>query len=565
MLWQFNTFALIYSVATILTSVILVYTLRHRQVKGAFFFAFLVASVVVWALFQALEYAIAETTVKILFAKFQYLGISTVGTTWYLFAFSYNRKENWLSKNYLFLLVIPVLIIIAAFTNDAHGLLWPKIEPISSDPDSNLIYSHGPAFWIIFVYNYIFLVMGTVLIIRTAVNSKEIYRWQMVGLISSAIIPWVGNLVYVSGLSPIPGLDLTPLGFTVSALVTAWSIFFLRLLDLLPVAYDQVVANLTDGVIVLDIHHRIADANPQARQLLGEKAEYIVGRNILDVLQFWPDLVKKLQDFDTGQLEIAVDNEKISDLDIRISPLLDNRDNRVGRIVIFRDISQQKKLERMRQELTQSIVNDLRNPLTSMALNLDTLRRQTITLLPKNQLEVIDLSQSSIQQMLDLTSSLLDIYHLQSGELSLDLKKTSLQSLAEDSVRPLSALANKKRLLLQVDIPDGMQPVTIDPNLIRRVLQNLLGNSIKLSKEGRVVRLHARYDTNGETIISVIDAGNDLDPALIGNTFQKPISGQLNSGGLGLAFCRLAVEAHGGRIWVDESYENGTKISFTLP
>lgn len=564
MTWQPNPFVFVYFLATILGGAILVYTLSHRHVKGAFFFASLTASAVIWSLFQTLEYAVIETAAKIIFAKFQYLGISTIGVTWYLFALSYNRKENWLSKNYFFLLVIPVFTIVMAFTNDLHGLLWPKIEPVSNQPAANLIYSHGPAFWVIFVYNYIVLAFGTVLIVRTAISSKEIYRWQMIGLIFSAIIPWLGNLIYASGLSPVPGLDLTPLGFIASVLVTAWSIFFLRLLDLLPVAHDQVVANLTDGVVVLDVQNRIAYANPKARQMLNNEKERIVGRNIMEVLQPWPGLVESLRKFDLGQMEVEVGDERISDLDIRVTALLDNNRNRVGRIAIFRDISQPKKLERVRADLTQSIVNDLRNPLTSMSINLEMLRRQSTTLLPKSQIETLDMSQTILQQTLEQIESILDIYRLQSGEIPLARKATSLKILADEAFRNISGLASKKRILLQSDIPEGIQPLMLDPGLMRRVLQNLLGNSIKQSQEGRIVRLNARYDKNGVLVLSVIDSAEATEIPFSGELFKKSTKGQANNS-LSWAFCRLAIEAHGGDIWLDEGYENGTKISLSLP
>ncbi len=565
MTWQVSAFGIVFLVATLINGSIMVYSLRHRDVRGAFAFGLMMATMTVWALFLALEYSVVEIEHKILFSKFQYLGISTIGLTWFLFAYSYSRGHILPGRNYLFLVIFPIVLLGFTFTNEAHGLLWPDIRPVSAAPGADLIYEHGPVFWASLVYNYILLAIGAFIIIRTALGAKDIYRWQMVGLVASALIPWIGNFISVAGLSPVPGLDLAPIAFVLSGIIIAWSIFFLRLLDLLPVAYDQVIANLTDGVIVLDVHHRVADANPQARKILGDKVDRIVGRNILEVLQPWPDLVEKISDFDTGQMEISVNDERIGDLDMRISALLDNRGNRAGRVVIFRDISQPKKLERMRQDLTQSIVNDLRNPLTSMSLNLEMLRRQTTTLLPKQQLDVIDLSQASVQQMLELTSSILDIYQLQSGELSLEKKSTFVQLLAEDSIKPLAALANKKRLLLQVDIPEGMQPALIDPNLIRRVIQNLLGNAIKLSKEGRVIRLMARYDKTGSIVISVIDSGEGLETVLTSDSFEKPISSQMNSGGLGLVFCRLAVEAHGGKIWVDDSYENGTKISFSLP
>ncbi len=564
MTWQVNLFASTYIIASILAGVILGYTLRHRQVKGAVFFVFLTSSVIIWAFFQALEYAVFEISAKILFAKFQYLGIATIGVTWYLFAVNYNRKENWLTRHFWILLIVPAITIVSAFTNERHHLLWTDIQPASPEPGANLIYSYGPVFWLIFIYNYIALGLGTVLLIRTALNSKDIYRWQMIGLIASAIIPWVGNLVYVSGLSPVPGLDLTPLGFTASVLAAAWSIFFLRLLDLLPVAYDQVVANLTDGVMILDVYHRVADANLAAREMLRVERERLIGRSVLDVLQPWPGLAEFLRGVDLGQFVVDVEDERIRCIDIRISALLDKEGTRVGRIAIFRDISQTRKMEQMRAELAQAIVSDLRNPLTAMSLDLESLRRQAGAMLPRGQLEVIDQAQITLQQTLDQVDSILDIYRMQGGEMPIEPKPTSLRALADEVLRGLAALANKKRILLQTDIPEGMPLLMADPALLRRVIQSLLGNSIRQSREGRIVRLNSRYAPNGEVVISVIDSAEGITLPLGADLFRANFQTQ-SAGGLSLAFCRLAIEAHKGKIWLDDTYQEGTKISFSLP
>lgn len=568
MTFQFNPFAATYLLASILTSAVLIYAIQHRQVKGALYFAFLLVSVTAWAFPQALEYAVTEPAGKILFAKFQYFGISTIGAAWYMFSLSYDRKENWLGKNHLFLLILPVLTVIIAFTNEVHGLLWTRITPVSNLPGASLVYSHGPVFWGIFIYDYILLGLGTVTIIRTAINSREIYRWQMIGLISSAIIPWIGNFIYVSGLSPIPELDLTPLGFALGALVIGWSIFFLRLFDLVPIARDQLVENLIDGVIVLDSHNRVADINPKARALLSIPNSGAMGRNIVDFLKPWPEAVERFRDVNEVQTEIHVGNGEITDIDVRISPLMDAQKHLAGRIITLRDISQQKKLEKMRDSLIQAVINDLRNPLTSVVLALEMLRKQVTGTLPREQCDIIDVSQKSIQQMLELVNSILEMNRLESGEVPIQRKRTSLYTVATEAAKTNSILANRKRLLLHMDIPKGMQDVFVDPELMRRVFQNLLDNAIKYSMDGGVIRILAKFDAKNDAhIVSVSDTGTGIDAAIRENLFEKFAAGKgkVSGSGVGLAFCRLVVEAHGGQIWLDDEYQGGTKISLSIP
>lgn len=565
MTWQLNSFSLVFFLATLIAVVLLVYALQHQKVKGAPHFALMLASVIAWVLFQALEYAVLEPHNKILFTKFQYFGISTIGLTWYLFAVNYSNRPNWFSKNYLLLSSFAGLAILLAFTNDYHRLVWPEIIPASAEPGAPMIYRHGPAFWAMFAYIYILFTAGTVIILHAAFTSKEIYRSQAIGLTVSAIIPWIGNIIYVTGLSPVAGLDLTSLGFALSTIILAWSIFSLRLFDLAPVARGQLMENLVDGVIVLDTNHRVVEINPRAREFLKIGRKPVIGHGLVEFMQPWPELVAQFKDLQSGQAEVHIGQHEITDIDVRISPLFDDQKQLAGRIFTIRDISEQKRLERARENMTRSIVRDLQSPLNSVAMGLETLRRQAASM-PRAQVETIDNARQSVQQMLDLVDSILDIYRLEQGQMPLNRKYVSLHTLASEATRSVSALAGKRRILMQIDIPEGMPPVHVDPNLMRRVFQNLLDNSVKSLSEGRIVRIQAGFERGENAVVaSVIDLGGDE----VGREamFETPRLGKvdLDEPGLALAFCRLVVEAHGGRIWVDERYKNGTKISMSIP
>ncbi|MCX7754650.1 MAG: PAS domain-containing protein [Anaerolineales bacterium] len=563
--WQLTLFSLIFFLATLVAVVLLIYALQHKNVKGATYFVFLLASVIAWVFFQALEYAVLEPQNKILFTKFQYFGISTIGLTWYLFAVNYSNRETWLSRNYPLFLIFSALAILLAFTNDSHRLVWPEIRPASVEPGAPMIYEHGPAFWAMFVYIYVLFFAGTYVILKTALTSREIYRSQAVGLVTSAILPWIGNILYVADLTPIPGLDLTSLGFAASTIVLAWSIFSLRLFDLAPVARGQLMENLVDGVIVLDSENRVVEINPQAREFLKIGNQPTLGRNVNDFLIPWREVVAQFRDMQSGQAEVHLDGQELTDIDVRISPLIDEQKRPAGRIITIRDISTQKKLERARENLTRSIVRDLHTPLTSVALALETLRRQSGSF-SREQSETVDSIRQNVQHMLDLVDSILDVYRLEQGKMPLNRKRVSMQFLVAEAVRSVPALANQKRILVQTDLPQEMPPLYVDPNLIRRVLQNLLDYSVRIASEGRIVRIQAGFEyIKGAPVISVIDLGSD--GVLESASFEKyhPGSVALNEDEIGLAFCRLAVQAHGGSIWIDERYKNGTKISFTLP
>jgi PAS domain S-box-containing protein len=568
MTWQINHFAITYFVSAALMLAVIVFSFRHIQVRGARYFIYLSLSVEIWAFFVGLEYGVVEPTWKIIFGKIEYLGIATTGLTWLMFALDYSRRDKWLTRrNVGLLLVVPVITLMAVFTNELHGLLWPSITPSSNLPGANLVYAHGPAFLLIFLFNYVTLAIGTVLIIDNALRSRDLYRWQMIGLVTSVIIPWIGNLIYVSGLSPVPGLDLTPFGFSLGAIAISFSIFYFGLFDLAPIARDQLVENLLDGMLVLDLDNRVADINPKARELMKIGARRVVGRPISDFAAAL-ELVGPFHDVESAQVEIQLKESLVTDIELRISPLVDENGKLAGRLFIARDISERKQLEKMRDSMTHALVHDLRNPLAIITLSLDLLKADLFTTLDKEQLITFESAEESVQHIDDLVRSILDINRLESGQMPLKREMVSLQKLAADALKTQILVARKKRVLLQENIALNILPVAIDEELMKRVFQNLLDNAVKFSVDGGVVKISAGYRPGGQGIIvSISDTGPGIDAGVKNRIFEKFATGKVkgSGSGLGLAFCRLVVEAHGGRIWVDETSEVGTTISLSIP
>lgn len=568
MTWQINLFAIIYFTSAILVFGVIIFAFRHMNVRGARYFVYLAHSVEVWTLFMGLEYGVLEPTWKIIFGKIEYLGIATIGVTWLMFALNYSQKEKWLTRrNVSLLFIIPLVTLIFVFTNELHGLLWPVITPSSDLPGAGLIYGYGPIFWLIFVYNYITLAVGTVIIIDNALHSRDLYRWQMIGLTASAIIPWIGNLIYVSRLSPVPALDLTPLAFSLSALIITFNIFQFGLFDLVPIARDQLVENLADGMLALNNKNRIADINPMARDLLKINGERVIGHPISDFADAFA-LIGPFNGVESAQVEAKITHSTVSDIELRISPLVDERGKLVGRLFIARDISERKQLEKMRNDLTHAMVHDLRNPLAIIMLSMDILKAQLITTLDKEQLLTFESAEQSTQQIIGLVNSILDISRLESKQMPLKRERVSIQKIGSDALRAQALIARKKRVLLQEFMAENLLPVMADEELMKRVLQNLLDNAVKFSVDGGVVRISAAYSADGrDIIISIRDTGPGIEPNIKNHLFEKFFTGKVkNSGsGLGLAFCRLVVEAHGGRIWVDQTDETGTTISLSIP
>lgn len=229
-----------------------------------------------------------------------------------------------------------------------------------------------------------------------------------------------------------------------------------------------------------------------------------------------------------------------------------------------------RELGRRRQELSELVVHDLRNPLGNLFSALNMLE----LVLPPDVLEanreLLEIAKLSHIRMKNLVDSLLDIAQIEAGRLLGEQKPTHLAELI-DEVMQLNAFALAKReMTTTINFPDDLPSVLADPDQIRRVLTNLVDNAIKYSpKSGLLVVTAVPHGTVIE--VSVIDEGPGVAPTEREHIFDR--FAQVEAGGirprgfgLGLSYCKLAVEAHNGRIWVEPGPNGvGSRFVFTLP
>jgi signal transduction histidine kinase len=231
-------------------------------------------------------------------------------------------------------------------------------------------------------------------------------------------------------------------------------------------------------------------------------------------------------------------------------------------------------LAKMRDDLTHTMVHDLRNPLTGISTALKLLDRKLQDALTPAQHRLLEIADSSAQKMIGLVSAILDVSRLESGRMPINPVPVLLLELVEEVVELESPLATAHDLSIEVDAPVDLPFAWADRALVARVLQNLVGNAIKFTPVGGRVTIRAQecdQEIQGISFsflcVSVEDTGTGIPRELQDNLFQKFVVGEqeASGSGLGLAFCKLAVEAHGGRIWVDSEPGDGATFTFSLP
>jgi PAS domain S-box-containing protein len=348
MRWQPTPYSYLLLAAAAISAALVFYAWRRRGTPGAIPLALLMAGVCVWAAGYALELSGADLPTKVLWAKVEYLGIVTVPPAWLAFALQYTGREGLLTRRNLILLsIIPLITLLLASTNEAHGLVWSYTGLEASGPFPALYVRHGAWFWIHWSYSYLLLLTGTVLLVSLLVRSLPMYRKQNVALLLAVSVPWVGNGVYVLGLSPVPNLDPTPFAFLLSGMAIAWALFRFRLLDLVPVARAAVVEGMSDGVIVLDSHNRIVDFNPAAQHILGFSASQAVGSPVGRVVPSLDILLEIHREAGKAHKEVSIgDGPMQRSYEVTFSTLRDQRwRGRTALLIVLHDITERKRAE----------------------------------------------------------------------------------------------------------------------------------------------------------------------------------------------------------------------------
>jgi signal transduction histidine kinase len=236
----------------------------------------------------------------------------------------------------------------------------------------------------------------------------------------------------------------------------------------------------------------------------------------------------------------------------------------LGRLLVLRDVTEERAIELMRSDLTHTMVHDLRNPLTAILGTLDLLDGSGLT---SEQESMIRVAKGGAQMMVNLVNAILDVTQLENGSMPLARERVHLNPLVAETLDLQRPLARDRSLTLCSDLAETHPAVWADPRLVSRILHNLVGNSIKFAAEGGAIRVSVLSESPSMMRVVVSDDGPGIGAELKERLFQKFATGDVmgRGTGLGLAFCRLAVEAHGGRIWVESQPGRGSTFAFTLP
>lgn len=351
---NYDIYAAIQLISAIITLVLAAYIWQKRPQPGATYFSLLMVSTSIWAFAISMEMISPGVATKIFWSKISYIGIINIAPLWLLFALSYTHQDKWLKKQYIVLLwVVPLFILALVLTNEWHGLIWPAVTPISSEPGAMVIYSHGVGVWLSVFYFYSLFITGIILLIQSLIRSPKIYQKQIGIVLVGAIIPFIFNILYYLKGSPIQPLDLAPFAFSITGILFIWSIFKFRMLDVMPVAYNKLFRSTSNGIVIVNAQNRVIDMNKGAENLLNINKTSI-GHDVEKVIPILDDVFPLQQVTSDLKKELFFETPHHLWLELQITPLYQEDNSSLGWLLTFEDITERKTAEK---ELVKSEKN----------------------------------------------------------------------------------------------------------------------------------------------------------------------------------------------------------------
>lgn len=333
-----------------------------------------------------------------------------------------------------------------------------------------------------------------------------------------------------------------------------------------------ILSSMTEGVLVLDCRGTILLVNEALKRMFGLKAQKVVGRSSVEVLRHHAlnELIKTILDTQTSQSkEITLQTFEARHFHVQASVSQHFREEGVCAVLVFHDISNIKRLERVRKDFVANVSHELKTPLTSIKGYIEALLDGAKDD-PKKCLEFLSVIQKHTDSLNSILSDLLQLSTIESGQYQWKREPVSIQDLIQKAVGFIRSAAEKKKQSISIMTGQDLPNIPGDPDKLSVVLINLLDNAVKYTPEGGEVTIEAKADREAVEI-SVSDTGIGISSKEIPRIFERfyradrARSRELGGTGLGLSIVKHIVEAHRGTVRVQSEAGKGSRFTVVFP
>lgn len=328
---------------------------RRRDSAGVVL-SILMLAIAWWTFVAGMEAAVVKQSAKIAFSTLEYVGSGSTVVLLLMFSLYYVNRR--ISRRALAALWIgPIVNLVLVATNTWHGLVWTGFSAASSGTNL-IIYHHGPLFFLIMGILLCYVLAATIILVRSALSASALRRRQTATLLVAALPPWISTFMYISGLDPIPGLNIVPTSFVVTGLVLMFVLLGSQWFNLVPFARNTLIESMSDAVLVIDDMRTIVDVNPAARRLLGPLG-VLIGASTDVILARWPALIDICRGQGTSEGELLLQQNPPRCVDVRMTPLANESGQVGGQIIVLRDITARYRAEKKLQQANARLQTQL--------------------------------------------------------------------------------------------------------------------------------------------------------------------------------------------------------------
>jgi len=340
---------------------------------------------------------------------------------------------------------------------------------------------------------------------------------------------------------------------------------------------QTIIKNIADGVIVTDPTNKIVVINSVAEQLFDINEHDTMNKSIDKIIDRKEllDLIDRAgEDNSTGDtsVEITVDprgHRKKLILQAKSAQVISKDGASIGVVTVFRDVTKEKEVDRMKTELVSMVAHELRTPLTSIAGFSELLMSPDLTMEQSSEYADIILKESN--RLSNLINKFLDISRIESGKSQVNKIPLDLGFLVVNILECNKQQANRKTISVDMNIPEDLPPVNVDKGMIEEVVLNLFSNAIKYSPENTKINISI-VEEDDDLIVAIKDQGYGISEEALPNIFNKfyRVSDneqvrEIEGSGLGLSLVKEIVELHCGTTWVESKIGDGSTFYFSIP
>lgn len=539
--------------SALITGMLAVIAWRYPRRPGRRPFILLMLSVTVWSAGYGVGLLTPTRGPRVVLEQVQWLGIAFVPVWWLTFAFEYSGLDRLVTKRTVAgMAAIPAITVLMAFTNHLHGLFWASDRLVIANGVVVMAQEFGPWYLLNLVYGYTLIAIGTLIILRLAFSYDALYMDQSIALTIGALVPFVGNVLSNLGLAPLPGLDLTPFTFAVTGIGFALAMFRYELFGLLPmtrqIGRDMAIADLEDGVIIVDAEGHIVDANQSAWDLVDRSRESVLGQPFGVVFD---------QPAATDPSEIPpvlqFDSEAI--YDVSTSKIHDNHDRLIGQAIILREVTEERLREQRLEVQNRVLRHNLRNEVNVIQGNVELVAQET----PPSVAASLARIRSSVESLVSLSHRASEIDTI--IEYEFDPMRIDLTARLEQTVSDLEA--EYPECQIDAQIPQDASIISYQ-YVIEVVSEQLLRNA---AEHGDPDDPHVWIEVEEEdeaVTLSVRDNGPGIpeyETSVLAAEGETPLN---HGSGMGLWIVKWGTQRLGADLTFEE-HDDGTVVEITIP